>query len=119
MKKILEFVQKKIDVLNVESMAEDLAIASSYYYTVSSYYAKKESDYSEKYAALLEEAMNSSDKKYTAEDRKNIIKGLSAQEKRAVNNAKGLLDSLYIKIESLRTLISKAKEELRITKIGE
>lgn len=115
MKEILDFVKKKIDVLNPEVMAEDLSIACAYYYTAASYYAKKEADYSEKCAQLLEAANNETDKKYTAEDRKMLVKGLSAQDKKNMTIAKGLVDSLYIKIESLRTLISKAKEEMRIT----
>lgn len=116
MREIVGFVQKQIDVLNPEAMAEDLSKACSYYYTVASYYAKKEADYSEKCTQLLEAANNDIDRKYTAKDKDLMIKGLASQEKRAVLVAKGLLDSLYVKIESLRTLISKAKEELRITK---
>lgn len=115
MREIVEFTKKRIDVLNPEAMAEDLSIACAYYYTASTYYANKEAEYTRECEKLLTQAIEDG-KKMTADDRKIYIKGQTSEAKRYMTIAKGLVDSLYIKIEALRTLISKAKEEMRITK---
>lgn len=113
MDEVIAFLKKRIDVLNSESMAEDLSIAVAMYYTASTYFAKKEAVYSMNLAkamAAVREAPGSQ------KDKELGAKGAVAEDKYKMSVAKGILDALDAKIESLRTLISKAKEELRLTK---
>ena len=111
MDEIVAFLKKRIDVLNPESMAEDLSIAVAMYYTATTYFAKKEAVYSMNLAmsAVKDAPGNQKEKELGA-------KGAVAEDKYRMSVAKGILDALNAKIESLRTLISKAKEEMRLTK---
>ena len=113
MKEIVDFLRQETDVLNTEQMAQDLAKATAMYYTAATCYAQQESIYTATLARLAKEAL---DEKYNAKEKEYIIKGKAAEQKYNLSLAKGVLDALYMKIESLRTLISKAKEELKLTK---
>lgn len=112
MKEIVEFLRKETDVLNPEAMAEDLSKAVAYYYTAATCFAQQESIYAATLAKLAREDVNVK----TIKEKELVVKGMAAKQKYNLSLAKGLMDSLYLKIESLRTLISKAKEELKITK---
>ena len=113
MDEIVAFLKKKIDVLNPESMAEDLAIAVSMYYTATTYFAKKEAVYSMNLARAMSAVK---DAPGSQKEKELGAKGAVAEDKYRMSVAKGILDALDAKIESLRTLISKAKEEMRLTK---
>lgn len=113
MKEIVEFINKPTDVLNVEGMAEDLAKATAMYYTAATCFAQQECIYAATLAKLVKEEY---DDRFNAKEKEILLKGKAAKQKYNLSLAKGVLDSLYVKIESLRTLISKAKEELRLTK---
>lgn len=113
MKEIVEFLKKETDVLNVESMAEDLALATSMYYTAATCFAQQECIYT---AALAKLTQENAELGCNAKEKELIVKGKAAKQKYNLTLAKGVMDALYVKIESLRTLISKAKEELKLTK---
>ena len=117
MKEIVDFLRKETDVLNVEAMAQDLAKATAMYYTAATCYAQQECIYTATLAKLAREA--NADTTMNAKEKELVIKGKAAEQKYNLTLAKGVLDGLEVKIESLRTLISKAKEELRLTKSGE
>lgn len=114
MKEIVDFLRKETDVLNVEAMAQDLAKATAMYYTAATCYAQQECIYTATLAKLAREA--NADTTMNAKEKELVIKGKAAEQKYNLTLAKGVLDGLEVKIESLRTLISKAKEELRLTK---
>lgn len=113
MKEIIEFINKSIDTLNVESMANDLSLAVSYYYTASTYYSEQEMDYN-KYLGVLTDKLINED--LTIKEKEFKIKQLSSEYKFKMQRAEGIVKSLEIKIDSLRTLISKAKTEMTISK---
>jgi hypothetical protein len=113
MKEIVEFLKRETDILNPEAMAEDLVKAVAMYYTAATCYAKQESIYTATIAKLTQESALSG---LNAKEKELIVKGKAAEQKYNLSLSKGILDALYVKIESLRTLISKAKEELKLTK---
>ena len=113
MKEIVDFLKKETDVLNVEAMAQDLAKATAMYYTAATCYAQQECIYTALLAKLTREQPAAD---FNAKEKEMIVKGKAAEQKYNLTLAKGVMDALYVKIESLRTLISKAKEELKLTK---
>lgn len=113
MKEIIEFLNKPIDTLNVEAMASDLSLAVSYYYTASTYYAEKEMEYN-KDVGKASEAL--SDTELNMKEKENKIKYITSESKYRQTRADGILKALEVKIEALRTLISKAKTEMTISK---
>lgn len=113
MKEIVDFINQQIDPLNVESMAADLSVATSYYYTTSTYYAQCEMIYNQE----LGKASDSlTDTDYTAKEKEFKVKQLVAEFKYKLLRAEGMMKALETKIEALRTLISKAKTEMSLTK---
>lgn len=113
MDEIIAFLKKRIDVLNPEAMAEDLSLAVAMYYTASTYFAKKEAVYTMNLAKAIDAVK---DAPGSQKEKELGAKGAVAEDRYKMSVAKGILDALDVKIESLRTLISKAKEELRLTK---
>ena len=113
MDEIVAFLKKRIDVLSPEAMAEDLSLAVAMYYTAATYYARKEAIYSINLAKAVDSVRNAPG---NLKEKELGAKGAVAEDKYRLSVAKGILDALNAKIESLRTLISKAKEELRLTK---
>jgi hypothetical protein len=83
------------------------------YYTAATYYARKEAIYSVNLAKAMAVAREAPG---NLKEKELGAKATVAEDKYKMSVAKGILDALDAKIESLRTLISKAKEELRLTK---
>lgn len=113
MNDIIEFLKKPIDTLNVEAMASDLSVAVSYYYTASTYYAEKEME-NTKAIGKASEALEDAD--FNMKEKENKIKFITSESKYRQTRADGILKALEVKIEALRTLISKAKTEMTISK---
>ena len=113
MQEIVEFIKQQIDPLNVESMAADLSLAVSYYYTASTYYSEQEMAYN-RHVGLLTDNLMKED--WTMKEKEFKIKQLASEYKFRMQRAEGIVKALEIKIESLRTLISKAKTEMTLSK---
>lgn len=110
--KISEYVRQPIDFLNPTALAEDLAKTTSYYYTCASFLSDRE----ESYATALAEAIQECELEDISAKAKEIkAKSLCADKKKEVDSANWLLKSLELRHKTLITLISKAKEELKLS----
>ena len=113
MKEIIEYLKQPIDTLNVEAMAQDLSMSVSYYFTAATYYAEKEMEYT-KAVGKASEAFEDTD--LNMKEKESKIKFITSEVKFKQTRADGIVKALEVRIEALRTLISKAKTEMTISK---
>ncbi|MCQ2911561.1 MAG: hypothetical protein MJ244_05150 [Clostridia bacterium] len=109
---ISEYVKQPIDFLNSTALAEDLAKTTSYYYTCASALSDRE----EEYAKALSKAIQECELEDISAKAKEIkARSLCSDKKRDVDSASWLLKALELRHKTLITLISKAKEEMKLS----
>lgn len=110
-----EYVKKDIDYLNPNALAEDLAMTSAMYYTASSKLAELTKQYTDALAKKMLEAENM---QINAKAKEQVAKSNCSDIKELLDKATSIIYSLEMRQKTLITLISKAKEEMRMTQGG-
>lgn len=109
---ISEYVRKPIDFLNPTALAEDLAKTTSLYYTCASELSNREEAYSKELSETIQEVEL---EKLSAKAKEIKAKSLCSEKKKEVDNAQWILKALELRHKTLITLISKAKEEMKLS----
>ena len=110
-----EYVKKDIDYLNPTALAEDLAMTSAMYYTASSALAEYIKQYTD---ALSKKMLEAEQMEINAKAKEQVAKSNCSDVKLLVDKATAIVSSLEMRQKTLITLISKAKEEMRMTQGG-